>query len=182
MSFFTKITEFLDARSAYEKATIPTETRAALKSLCESARVGDGAPAAHKREVLTDFFLRTMRLCSRREENAYLDNRFVECSTRVLSSATAGRALEILVLVTDGAARLSEDAPMPRTMKSVPDEKRLASMILLAGTFHDAKSCARAVAEEGGNASEKAVRDTAAWGEKMRTDASLREMYVDYIV
>lgn len=181
MSFFTKITEFLDAKSAYKREKIRTETKAALKALCESARIGDDAPAAHKREVLTDFFLRTLLFDPKKKENDYLDNRFVECSERVLSSASAEQALEIIVHATDGAARLLDDAPIPRAMESVPEEKRLASMILLAGNFHDPEACARAVAGEGGNASERAVRETAAWGGKMRTDSSLREAYVDYI-
>lgn len=165
----------------WRKATIATETKAVLKSLCESARVGDTAPTAHKREVLTIFFLRTVRLAVFDEENAYLDSRFVECATRILSVATAHRALELLVLITDGAARLLEDAPLPRAIESVPKEKRLASLILLTGGFHGVMACARAVAHEGGNVSERAVRETAAWAEKMRKDESLKGAYAVYI-
>ena len=153
-----------------------------LKGLCESVRVGNEAPAVHKKGVITDFFLRTVRIGAFSQGNAYLDNRFTECATRALSEIDATRSLELLFLVTDGVARLLKGAPVPRTVDSVPEEKRLASLILLVGDFHEAEDCARAVACEGGNMSEKAIRETAAWGEAMRKDVSMRNVFASHVV
>lgn len=126
--------------------------------------------------------MRTTRIGTYDRGNAYLDNRFTECATRTLSELGASRTLELLVLVTEGVARLLKDAPVPRTVESVPEEKRLASLILLAGDFHEAEDCARAVAREGGNMSEKGIRETAVWGEAMRADVGMRTVFRPHVV
>ena len=139
-------------------------------------RVGRESSSKNKRDTVCDFFLSYagIETTHNKETNPYLKSRFAECCERLMTKLTPHEVFSLFVAIT-GHLEIDDSAKLPRVLANVPKEKSLAAALMLMCGFHEAAASVSVIAHEGGNKSERAMRDAVHWARKLTENRHMRD-------